>query len=98
MACHIEIGKDKPSIRKLKAFAQEKQPIPWQRVYQIPGYVSFSHRIHLEAGATCEICHGPVEQRDVLAKETNLSMGGCMDCHRKHQASNECNLCHEPRQ
>ena len=50
MACHFSIANDKPAIQKLKSYADQKQPVPWIRVYQIPSYVDFSHRTHLAAG------------------------------------------------
>ncbi len=97
MACHVSIAKEKPAIQKLASFAAAKQPVPWVRVYEIPGYVDFSHRTHLQAGAVCENCHGPVAERTALWREGNISMGGCMDCHRKNKASIDCGFCHEPR-
>ena len=97
MACHIAVAKDKPSIEKLAAAAKAKQQIPWVRVYQIPSYVAFSHRTHMQAGAKCEICHGDVSKRDVMFKEADISMGGCMECHRQNKASNDCSFCHDPR-
>ena len=98
MACHISIATGKPAIQKLKEYAASKQAIPWVRVYQIPSYVDFSHRTHLQAGATCQTCHGPVETRDALWKEANISMGGCIACHRQHKASTACTYCHESRE
>ncbi|MEO7144842.1 MAG: cytochrome c3 family protein [Bryobacteraceae bacterium] len=95
--CHVSIAKDKPAIQKLAAYAKSKQPIPWVRVYQIPSYVDFSHRTHLEAGAKCGDCHGPVAGRDALWREGNITMGGCMECHRTHKASIDCTTCHEAR-
>ena len=97
MACHIEIAKTKPTIQKLKAYAVAKQQVPWVRVYELPGFVWFSHRTHLAAKAKCETCHGQVAERDVLTREVNISMGTCMECHRKNEASIDCNLCHEAR-
>jgi hypothetical protein len=76
---------------------QYDHTITWMRVYQVPGFVDFSHREHLKAGNTCEECHGPVAQRDQLTRETDLSMGGCMECHRVKKASIGCNYCHERR-
>jgi hypothetical protein len=38
-----------------------------------------------------------VAERDVLAKEGDISMGGCMTCHQQKKARNDCNACHEPR-
>ena len=55
--------------------------MPWVRIYEIPAFVNFSHRAHLEAKNTCEDCHGKVAERDALYKEVNLNMGTCMDCH-----------------
>ena len=97
MACHIAVAKDKPSIVKLTAAAKAKQVIPWARVYEIPSYVAFSHRTHMQAGAKCENCHGDVSKLDVMVKQADLSMGGCMECHRQHKASTDCSFCHDPR-
>lgn len=97
MQCHSSIKTDSPAIQKLAAFAKNGKEIKWVRVYEIPSYVSFSHRTHLEAGNTCQECHGPVETRDVLAKEGDISMTGCMNCHRAKKASNDCTFCHEAR-
>lgn len=97
MGCHQSVKTDSPHIQKLAAFAKEEREVPWVRVYQIASYVFFSHKAHGEAGAKCETCHGPVAERDVLARETDITMGGCMDCHRRNKANNSCNYCHEPR-
>ena len=97
MACHLGIKKESPHIQKLAEMHAGKRPVPWLRVYQIPGYVYFSHRVHLEIGADCKTCHGEVAQRDRLFKEGNISMGGCMDCHRMKKASNDCSYCHDGR-
>lgn len=97
MGCHQSVKTDSPHIRKLADFVKSEREIPWVRVYRIPSYVFFSHKAHGEAGAKCETCHGPVPRRDVLARESDISMGGCMDCHRKNKASNDCAFCHEAR-
>lgn len=98
MQCHSAIKADSPAIQKLAAFAKNDREIPWIRVYEIPTYVKFSHRAHLESGSTCEECHGPVAQRAQLSKEGDISMGGCMSCHRAKKASIDCGFCHEPLQ
>src|ERR1700719_3987201 len=46
MACHFSIAKDKPQIQKLKNYADQKQEIPWVPVYEVPDFVTFSHRAH----------------------------------------------------
>ena len=95
MSCHSTIGADSPAIKTLAAYARDGRDIPWTRVYAIPSFVDFSHREHLEKGNTCQECHGPVAERDELSKETDISMGGCMNCHRAKKASLDCGFCHE---
>jgi len=97
MQCHTAVKTDSPEIQKLAEYARASRPVRWVRVYQIPTYVEFSHRAHLEAGNTCQECHGPVAEREVLAREGDLSMSGCMNCHKAKNASNDCTFCHEQR-
>jgi hypothetical protein len=97
MQCHSSIKTESPAIQKLAEASKAGQPIAWVRIYRIPSYVSFSHRTHLEKGSTCQDCHGPVMEREQLYREGDLSMGGCMDCHRAKKASVDCGFCHEPR-
>jgi len=95
MDCHSTIKADSPAIQTLAGYAKEGRDVPWRRVYAIPSYVDFSHRKHLEKGNTCADCHGPVAERDALAQETDLTMGGCMSCHKARKASVDCGFCHE---
>ena len=95
MQCHSGIATDKPSIQKLASFAQQKREIRWVRVYEIPSYVSFSHRSHLTAGNTCADCHGQVKERERLYREGDISMKGCVNCHSAKNASTDCTYCHD---
>jgi hypothetical protein len=97
MQCHSAIKTDSPAIQKLAQYDSQGQPVPWVRIYQIPAWVDFSHRAHIEAKNKCEDCHGKVVERDVLYREVNLNMGTCMDCHAGKRAPTACNFCHEPR-
>jgi hypothetical protein len=95
MECHRTIVKDKPSIQKLAEFAKSKQSIPWVRIYVVSGWVFWNHRSHLEAGMKCEACHGEVGKMEVLTAATNVTtMAGCVDCHKKNEASTGCQYCH----
>ena len=98
VVCHLGIKKDSPHIQRLADYHSKNAPVPWKRVYRIPDYVFFSHKEHLNrAQATCETCHGPVRERDVLRKEKETSMAACMDCHRTAGASLACDYCHDRR-
>lgn len=97
MQCHSAIKTESASIQKLAAFAKNDREIKWVRVYEVPSYVNFSHRAHAETGNTCQECHGKVSERDRLYREADISMGGCMKCHREKKVSINCGFCHEPR-
>jgi hypothetical protein len=95
MRCHESVKNDSPAIRKLAAFAKNGREMRWARVVRLPSNIIFSHRDHVKAGAACAECHGPVAEREQLAAEKDLSMAGCMSCHRARKASLDCNYCHE---
>jgi hypothetical protein len=96
MSCHREVAKDKPAIKKLAQLAKDNQPIAWIRIYSVPAFVYWSHGTHLEAKLKCETCHGDVGQMEITTKATNVTtMGGCVDCHKRNNASTGCVTCHE---
>lgn len=98
MACHESVAKDKPAIKKLAQYAKEQQPIPWVRVYVVPGFVYWSHRTHLDANLKCTECHGEVETMEAVVPVGKVTtMGGCVDCHRRKEASTGCATCHDSR-
>ena len=68
MQCHAAVKKDSAAIQKLAAFVKEKKPVPWVRVYKLPNYVWFSHKVH-SSSAACAKCHGDVAAREVMVKE-----------------------------
>jgi c(7)-type cytochrome triheme protein len=97
MTCHQAIKADSPHVQKVAAAAKENKPLPWVRVYQLPDYVYFSHRVHIRANTTCETCHGPVRERDVIAREVEHNMRSCVGCHQAKKARDDCKACHEER-
>lgn len=98
MGCHSAVKTGSPHIAKLAQFHAENKRVPWVPVYRVPDWVSFNHKKHIGAeGVTCQTCHGPVQEREALRRERDVSMGACMDCHRAKGASNECLLCHDQR-
>jgi Cytochrome c3 len=93
MGCHTIIGPTRPKsdlgpartsteIQKLQAFAARSQPIPWIRIHKLPEYVHFPHMRHVNAGVTCQQCHGQIQNMPVVAQANSLNMGWCLDCHR----------------
>lgn len=96
MACHTAVKPESPHIQKLAEAEKSGEPIAWNRVYQLPEYVYFSHAVHhLDAEVACQTCHGDVSQRDALYQEKPITMHACIRCHAETGAPNDCELCHD---
>ena len=95
MTCHAVVAADRPEIQKLKGYADRNEAIPWVRVYNIPDFVYFSHRMHIAAGLQCAACHGEMSQQVKAYQANTLNMGFCITCHRANQAPIECYTCHK---
>jgi len=71
LGCHKIIGaQDNPEIRKLHAWAQRGEPIPWVRVFKVPEFTYFPHKPHVRAKVECQTCHGPIERMRVVGART----------------------------
>jgi hypothetical protein len=98
MRCHASVKADSPEIQKLAGFDTRKEDVPWKRVYRLPTFVFFSHRVHSSAKSmACETCHGDVREMAMMQKVKDISMSACMQCHTERSAPNRCDFCHEPR-
>lgn len=97
MNCHQAVATDRPEIKKLTQYWEEKKPIPWKRVYVLPirQYVYFSHKRHIKGGLQCVNCHGNVEVMPVIKRVPNLEMGWCVSCHHEKNAPVDCATCHK---
>jgi len=79
----------------VRDFSVVGMEIPWVRVYAITPGVMWSHRVHLDAGAQCETCHGDMSQSEAVAEtKAILAMATCISCHQAHEAPAECVTCH----
>jgi hypothetical protein len=67
---------------------------PATRVYQVADFVWFHHSRHKDT--PCATCHGEVSTLSRIEKPfRGLSMQDCISCHKQHNASNACTICHE---
>ena len=87
MNCHVLIregtNSGKFEISKIIDANENKKPVEWVRLHNLPDHVFFSHAIHVGvAKLDCQKCHGPVEEMDVMRQHADLSMGWCVNCHR----------------
>jgi hypothetical protein len=98
--CHRLIpGTAAPAeVAKVMDFANRGAAIPWVRVYKVADHVRFPHMRHVNAGMTCQECHGEVqtmgaiEERDPLWPGNN--MGKCIACHVERNVRRDCAVCH----
>lgn len=89
MGCHKMISTEgRPELDKLAAFWADGKgdPIPWVKVHDLPDFVNFNHKRHVNAGLDCQECHGQVQEMGVNQRVASLKMGWCLDCHAKHES------------
>lgn len=97
MGCHKIIKTDSPLIQKLTAYWDNKEPIPWVKVHNLPDFVRFTHKRHIKAGLQCQECHGDVASMSRITKVSSLKMGWCLSCHERRSVKNgkDCWTCHK---
>ncbi len=88
MNCHNQIRQGaitgEGEIAKIVAAWDNKKPIEWVRIHNLPDLSYFNHAQHVNVGGVeCQTCHGPIETMDVVRQHSLLTMGWCIDCHRK---------------
>lgn len=88
MNCHSQIQEGavygKAAIGVLLEHNKKQQPIEWVRVHNLPDLAYFNHAQHVNAGGVeCATCHGPIDSMDVVRQFSPLTMGWCINCHRK---------------
>lgn len=94
--CHQHVAKGSPKLEPLRdamgvdvdhmplkgVDLKRIKPVEWVRVHQAPDYVYFNHSAHVNRGVSCESCHGPVNEMEVVYQAESHSMGWCLECHR----------------
>lgn len=100
MGCHTVIkAKGSAEIKKLETYwnvadPAKSKPIPWVRIHKVPDYVNFPHMRHVNAGVTCQTCHGEVQKMNQVFQYASLNMGWCINCHVARKARYDCAVCH----
>lgn len=82
------VGWDKAT----QSYTGKTQPVKWVRIHNLPDFVYFNHSQHVTvAGIECQTCHGPVQTYEIQKQFAPLTMGWCIDCHRKTDVKMEGN-------
>ena len=75
-----------------QTYTGKTQPVKWVRIHNLPDFVYFNHSQHVKvAGIECQTCHGPVQTYEIMKQFSPLTMGWCIDCHRKTDVKMEGN-------
>jgi hypothetical protein len=92
MNCHNAIKTTGPWMQKIYDHVLNDEPIQWVRVHNLPDLAYFNHAQHVKvAGLACENCHGDIKEMEVVQQASLLTMGWCIDCHRKTDVNHKGN-------
>ncbi len=92
MNCHNAIKRESPEIQKIYTAIETNKPIEWVRVHNLPDLAYFNHAQHTNVGGLdCKNCHGEIDKMEVVQQRSTLTMGWCIDCHRKSEVNGKDN-------
>jgi mono/diheme cytochrome c family protein len=106
MNCHVQIKQGTNTgdteISKIYAavgfdpatsqYSGTTKPIEWVRIHNLPDFSYFNHSQHVNVGGVeCQTCHGPIQEMDIVKQYSLLTMGWCIDCHRKTDVNSKGN-------
>lgn len=75
---------------KTFTYTGKTKPVRWVRIHNLPDFAYFNHSQHVNvAGLECQTCHGKVEEMEIVHQHAPLTMGWCVDCHRKTEVNTE---------
>lgn len=90
MNCHNAIRTTSPEIQKIYTAIENDEPIQWVRIHNLPDLAYFNHAQHVKVGGLeCEQCHGEIKEMEVVQQHSLLTMGWCIDCHRKTEVNGD---------
>jgi mono/diheme cytochrome c family protein len=82
------VGWDKENQK----YTGKTEPVKWVKIHNLPSFVYFNHSQHVTvAGIECQTCHGPVQTYEIQKQFAPLTMGWCINCHRKTEVKMEGN-------
>jgi hypothetical protein len=96
MGCHDQVFPDSAKLAPVRRAEATGVDLAWQRVNRLPDFVYFDHSIHVTGKQiACATCHGAVEDMPAVVQVRPLTMGWCLDCHRREAPDKTfCSACH----
>jgi len=83
MNCHGQLRVAAAEVSKLREAVAQRRVVSWIKIHNLPDFVYFNHSQHVLAAIACQRCHGPVETMERVRQVAPLTMGWCLDCHRR---------------
>lgn len=94
-----EIGKIYAALDynpETRQYGKNQKSIKWVRVHALPDHAYFNHSQHVAVGKIeCTECHGAIDSMEVVMQHAPLTMGWCIDCHRKTEVDYKDNKYYE---
>jgi menaquinone reductase, multiheme cytochrome c subunit len=81
--CHATIMTESVKLLPIRLSAADGGPVRWVKVHDLPDYVYFDHSAHVSRGVGCVSCHGRIDKMEQVSQVYTLSMGWCLECHRR---------------
>ncbi len=82
LKCHQSASDDIPEFAAVRVAATGGPAVNWEKVNEVPAWITFNHARHVVRGVSCQACHGRVDRMEATYQAESLSMDWCMDCHR----------------
>ena len=82
MNCHQQMWVGSDTLKPVRESWRTDEPIHWNGVNLLPGYVYFDHSAHTNKGVGCTVCHGRMDQMPLAWQDQPLTMEWCLACHR----------------
>jgi hypothetical protein len=87
MNCHSSVRTTSNKLAPLRASYSSGMPVEWVQIHDLPDFAYFNHSAHVGRGNAygigCATCHGRIDQMETVQQVKMLSMGWCLECHRR---------------
>ena len=83
----LRIEQKRDRIKELTDRWDNKEPVVWNKVYDLADFAYFPHNRHTAAGIDCKTCHGDVMTQEKIKQVAPLTMGWCLQCHKGNNTS-----------
>lgn len=95
--CHLARQGTSEEAARITELITQGAPLQFNKLFRLPAHVFYTHRRHAGiAQLECVNCHGAIAETERPPDRplVSISMGFCLDCHRRRGQTLDCNACH----